>query len=186
MYDQEKKDYLLKGAREIRYEAVHVDFLSKRDIEILTKTGLPDCLSPYTLIAPGEQYGGYSLFDRITVFEKYPIDNEDFKNFCFFARNDYGYLVITREGEVCLLEDETEELIYVNESLDAYLESAYEYLCFIDQLAEDYGEDAYIEGDYTEDDVFFLRDLLAKIDEAAVEDGFWADELIKLIDDIEC
>ena len=45
--DQQKKEVLMYLAKEIKYDAVHVDFLSERDVEILTKIGIPDSLSPY-------------------------------------------------------------------------------------------------------------------------------------------
>ena len=185
MYDQQKKEVLMDMAEEIRYDAVHVDFSSERDVEILTKIGIPDSLSPYIDIVSEEKYGGYSLYDRVNVFEKQPVDNEKFKGLCLFGINDSGYLVITGDGEVKLFDMDAEELVPVNESLDAFLDSAYEYAQFINSITEKNGEDAFIDGDYSEDDVDSLREALAGIDDTSVEEGFWADELDNLMDVLE-
>ena len=80
---------------------------------------------------------------------------------------------------------DAEELLPVNKSLDAFLDCAYEYSQFVHSINEKNGEGAYIDGNYSEDDVDLLRETLSKIDEAAVEEGFWADELVNLIDGIE-
>lgn len=185
MYDLEKKEALMHLAREIKYEAVHVDFLSERDVEILTRIGIPDSLSPYIDIESEKKYGGYSLFDRINIYEKYPLDNEEFKGLCMLGRCGDGYIVINRNGEVCFHEVDSDELLPVNKSLDAFLDFAYEYSQFVKTINEKNGDSACIDGNYTEDDVDSLREVMANIDEDAVEDGFWADELANLIDAIE-
>lgn len=185
MYDLKKKEVLMDMAEEIKYSEVHVDFLSERDVEILTKIGLPDSFAPYINIEPEKNYGGYSLFDRINIFEKYSLDREDFKGLCLFGRSGDGYLVITSDGEAAFFDIDREELIPVNESLDAFLDSAYEYAMFINSVCEKNGEDAYIDGDYTEDDVDQLRNALEAVDDTSIEEGFWADELVNLIDCIE-
>ena len=61
MYDQQKKETLMHLAKEIKYSAVHVDFLSDRDVEILTGIGIPDSLSPFIDIESEDRFGGYSL-----------------------------------------------------------------------------------------------------------------------------
>lgn len=185
MYDQQKKEVLMYLSKEIKYDAVHVDFLSERDVEILTKIGIPDSLSPYIDIEPEKNYGGYSLFDRINIYEEYPLDNEEFKGLCMLGRSGDGYIVITRDGEVCFNEVDSDELLFVNKSLDAFLDCAYEYAQFVKTVNEKNGEEAFLDGNYTEDDVDSLKDAMAGIDEEAVEEGFWADELENLIDDIE-
>ena len=185
MYDQQKKEVLMYLAKEIKYDAVHVDFLSERDVEILTKIGIPDSLSPYIDIQPEKNYGGYSLFDRINIYEEYPLDNEEFKGLCMLGRSGDGYIVITRDGEVCFNEVDSDELLFVNKSLDAFLDCAYEYAQFVKTVNAKNGDGALIDGNYTEDDVDSLRKAMAEIDEEAVEDGFWAGELENLIDDIE-
>ena len=114
MYDLKKKEVLMDMAEEIKYSEVHVDFLSERDAEILTKIGLPDSFAPYINIEPEKNYGGYSLFDRINIFEKYSLDREDFKGLCLFGRSGDGYLVITSDGEVAFFDIDREELIPVN------------------------------------------------------------------------
>lgn len=185
MYDQQKKEALMDMSKEIKYSAVHVDFLSDRDVEILTKLGIPDSLSPYIDIESEEKFGGYSLFDRVNIYEKYPLNNEEFKGLCLLGRCCGGYLVITRDGEVRLFDVSAEELLPVNKSLDAFLDCAYEYSQFVDSIQEKYGDGAYIDGEYSEEDVNSLRESLYKTDETAVEEGFWADELVNLIDSIE-
>ncbi len=185
MYDQQKKEALMYLAKEIKYDAVHVDFLSERDIEILTKIGIPDSLSPYINITPEKEYGGYSLFDRVNIFEQYPCDKEEFKRLCMLGRIDDRYFVITSEGEVNLYDIEMEELVPANKSLDAFLDSAYEYSQFIKTINEKNGECTFIDGAYSEDDVDSLRETLEKIDDSSIEEGFWADELENLIDSIE-
>jgi hypothetical protein len=185
MYDQKKKDLLMDMAKEIKYDAVHVDFLSERDTEILINIGIPDSISPYIDIVSEEKYGGHSLYDRVNIFEKQPVNNEEFNNMCLFGKNDRGYLVITSDGEVKLFDIEEEELVTVNKSLDAFLDSAYEYVQFINSIIEKNGEDAFMDGDYSIEDVESLREALTEIDDTSVEDGFWADELVNLIDCIE-
>ena len=185
MYDQQKKEALMDMSKEIKYSAVHVDFLSDRDVEILTKIGIPDSLSPYIDIESEEKFGGYSLFDRVNFYEKYPLDNEAFKGLCLIGRCGDGYIVITRDGEVKFFAVATGELLPINMSLDAFLDCAYKYSQFVDSIQEKYGDGAYIDGEYSEEDVDSLKDALSKIDETAVEEGFWADELVNLIDSIE-
>lgn len=42
MYDEKKKTILIDDlTEEVKYDAINVDFLSKRDVEILTKIGVP-------------------------------------------------------------------------------------------------------------------------------------------------
>ena len=185
MYDQQKKEALMHLAKEIKYNEVHVDFLSERDIEILTRIGIPDSLSPYIDIEPEERFGGYSLFDRVNIYEKYPLDNEAFKGLCLLGKSGDGYIVISRDGDVRFFDVGSEELLPVNKSLDAFLDCAYEYAQFVHSINEKNGEGAFIDGNYTEDDVDSLREALSKADETAVDEGFWADELVNLIDDIE-
>ena len=185
MYDLEKKEVLMHLAREIKYDAVHVGFLSERDVEILTKIGIPDSLSPYIDIEPEKRFGGYSLFDRVNIYEKYPLNNEDFKGLCLLGRSGDGYIVINRDGDVRFHEVNSGELLPVNKSLDAFLDFAYEYSQFVNSINEKNGEGAYIDGNYSEDDVDSLREAMANIDEEAVEEGFWAGELANLIDNIE-
>ena len=45
--------------------------------------------------------------------------------------------------------------------------------------------DAYLDCEYTDDDVELLKNTLAEIDENSIENGFWADELTNLMDSIE-
>ncbi len=185
MYDQKKKELLMDMAKEIRYDEVHVNFLSERDTEILTIIGIPDSISPYIDIVSEEKYGGYSLYDRVNIFEKQSVNNEEFKNLCLFGKNDSGYLVITSDGEVKLFDIDAKELVTINKSLDAFLDSTYEYAQFINIIIEKNGEDAFMDGDYSEEDVDSLRETLTEIDDTSVEEGFWADELVNLIDSIE-
>ncbi|MCR5327295.1 MAG: SUKH-4 family immunity protein [Saccharofermentans sp.] len=185
MYDQQKKEVLMDLSKEIKYDAVHVDFLSERDVEILTKIGIPDSLAPYIDIEPEKNYGGYSLIDRINIFEQYPLDREDFKHLCMLGRIDDRYIVITGDGEVAVFDVDADELFPVNKSLDAFLDSAFEFAQFIKSVNEKNGECAYIDGNYTEDDVDLLREALTAIDDTSIEEGFWADELVNLIDCIE-
>ena len=185
MYDQQKKEYLMHMAKEIRYKTVHVSFLSMRDVEILTRIGIPDSFSPYIDIIPGEKYGGYSLYDRINKYENYPLDNEEFKDMCLIGQSGDGYLVITKDGSVHNYDTDSMKLYFVNTSLDAFLDFAYEYSRFVDSVIEKNGEDAYLDGNYSEEDVASLTEALTLIDKAAVEEGFWVEELADLIDNIE-
>ena len=185
MYDQQKKELLMELSTEIKYETVHVDFLSERDVEILTIIGIPDSLSPFIDIVPEKKYGGYTLYDRVNIYEKYPLDKPEFKNLCLFGKNGGGYLVINREGKVAIFDTEVMELLCVNKSLDTFLDSAYEYAQFVKSVIKKNGEDAYLDGNYSEDDVDMLRKALISIDETSVEEGFWADKLADLIDNIE-
>lgn len=185
MYDERKKELLMDLSKEVKYDEVHVDFLSERDIEILTQIGIPDSLSPYIDIVNEMKYGGYSLFDRVNIYEKYKLDKEEFKDMCLFGKSEIGYFVITRDGEVGGFDIEADELLPVNKSLDAFLDSAWAYSQFVKSINEKNGEDAYLDGDYTEDDVDSLREALIAIDETSVEDSFWADELDNLIGNIE-
>lgn len=186
MYDQQKKDVLMELSTEIKYDTVHVDYLSERDVEILTKIGIPDSLSPFIDIVPEKKYGGYSLFDRVNIYEKYPLDKAEFKDLCLFGRTGDGYLVITRYGAVSFFDVNADELLPVNNSLDAFLDSTYEYAQFVNSVIEKNGEDAYLDGNYSEEDVDMLRKALINIDETSVEESFWADKLVDLIDNIEC
>lgn len=186
MYDQQKKELLMDLSTEIKYDTVHVDFLSERDIEILTKIGIPDSLSPFIDIVSEKQYGGYTLYDRVNIYEKYPLDKPEFKNLCLFGKAGDGYLVITRYGNVAFFDTYAMEILSVNKSLDAFFDSAYEYAQFVNSVIEKNGEDAYLDGNYSEDDVYLLREALTNVDETSVEEGFWADKLVDLIDNIEC
>ena len=61
--------------------------------------------------------------------------------------------------------------------------SQYDYPKLCQDIIKEFDE--HIIDYYTEDDVDSLKDAMAGIDEEAVEEGFWADELENLIDDIE-
>ena len=142
MYNLEKKKVLLGDfCREIKYESVYVDFLSQRDVEILTKIGIPDSLAPYISIKNISSFGGYSLYNRINIHEGYKKEDELFKELCFIGSVDYGYIVIQKEGTMAIYNYE-EELSYLNGSLDSFLDCAYEFAKFISEVNEKYGEDA--------------------------------------------
>ena len=52
-------------------------------------------------------------------------------------------------------------------------------------IIEKNGEEAFMDGDYSIENVESLREALTEIDDTSVEDGFWADEIVNLIDYIE-
>lgn len=186
MYDQAKRDALLDGDKEILWSSVHVDFLSPRDVEITTKIGLPSSVAPFIELTDEASYGGYSLYDRVNIFEKYPLDNDGFKDLCLLGKTAEGYIVITPEGEICLVDVESEAILYMNKSLEAFLETLYEYMKFIETVNEKYDNpEAFFDGQYNDEDIEQLRKNIDKIDDVAADDGFWAEQLDMLFDDMQ-
>lgn len=186
MYDHAKRDALLDGEKEILWSSVHVDFLSPRDVEITTKIGLPSSVAPFIELTDEASYGGYSLYDRVNIFEKYPLDNDGFKDLCLLGKTAEGYIVITPEGEICLVDVESEAILYMNKSLEAFLETTYEYMKFIETVNEKYDSpDAFFDGQYNDEDIEQLRKNIDKIDDVAADDGFWAEQLDMLFDDMQ-
>lgn len=184
MYDEQKKEKLLDGEQEVRYDTVSVDFLSYRDVQILTQIGVPESVSPFINMESKEQYGGYSLFDRINIFEKCEKEDSFLKELCLIGSVDYGYLVIQKDGEIGIWGYESESLSYVNGSLDAFLDCAYKYYQFIIEIQEKYGEDAYMDASYEEGDVELLKSHIAEIDPNAIDNGFWAEQIECLYEEI--
>jgi hypothetical protein len=71
---------------------------------------------------------------------------------------------------------------YVNYSLEALTASLVLYNQFIQQLLATRGPDAYLDADFTDEQLADLKLALSKVDAQAVaKDGLWQDELTTLM-----
>lgn len=185
MYDNNLKNELMESYNEeILYDKVYVNFLSDRDITILTNIGLPNSISPYISIQSTDKYGGHSLYERINDFEKYDKEEQSLKDLCFIGLVDYGYVVIDKVGKIQIFDYEREALRYVNSSLDIFLDCAYEYMKFMKTVNDKYGEDGFFEGLYTEEDIEELKHKISELDEEALDSGFWDEQIEFLYEDM--
>ena len=93
-------------------------------------------------------------------------------------------MVIQKDGEIGIWGYESEAFSYVNGSLDAFLDCAYKYYQFIIEIQEKHGEDAYMDASYEEGDVELLKSHIAEIDPNAIDNGFWAEQIEYLYEEI--
>lgn len=89
-------------------------------------------------------------------------------------------------NEVVIISHEDLTFVEMNSSLKSMYSCIIAYAEFIKNVQTKYGNSAYINGDYTIDDVETLKNELLKSDSIiALEDNFWNIELTCLIEDIE-
>lgn len=81
---------------------------------------------------------------------------------------------------VYLNSDDNFARVFVNSSVPQLAESLLAYRHLVKDTQRRNGPDAFLDGNVSEDLRRWLRDELARIDPAAVEDGFWADEVENL------
>lgn len=181
MYDLEKKDRLLRNAnKEVKIGRIQVDFLSDRDIEILTKVGLPDTAAPYFVFYESKDYAGRLLFDRIKDFDGEELEDEIFRQTCLIGFLDYGdvsYIAIDRKGIVYIYDLVNDYFTQANQSLDQFLDCTYAYSMFLHDIIQKYGSSAWVDCKYEEEDLEKLTNTILSIDEKAGRDTFWMNEI---------
>ena len=191
MYSEERKNVLCKTEKTILLRNIHVGFLGERDKTILMDIGLPGSAAPYISFSGEEEFGGYSLRDRISKFEGVPeedIDAEDavLDNTCVLGQCGMGYIVINKRGEIWMLDHESFDEYYVNQSLDDFLDCLYEYKMFVKTIHEKYGQDIFIDDVMTEADVDTFEETLRSIDEEITEeDNFWWEQIQNMRESIQ-
>jgi hypothetical protein len=182
MYSEEKKNVLCKTEKTILLRNINVGFLGERDKTILMEIGLPGSAAPYISFSGEEEFGGYSLRDRISKFEGVPeedIDAEDavLDNTCVLGQCGMGYIVINKRGEIWVLDFDSFDEYYANRSLDDFLDCLYEYKMFVTRIHEKYGQ-GFIEDLMTESDLEVFEKTLRSIDKEILdEDNYWWEEI---------
>lgn len=191
MYSEEKMNVLCEKEKKILLSNINVGFISDRDKKILTEIGIPGSAAPFLSFCGEAEFAGYSLRDRICKYEGVPeedIEAEDavLDNTCVLGQCSIGYIVINKRGEIWMLDHESFDEYYVNQSLDDFLDCLYEYKMFVKSIHEKYGSDTYIEDVMTEADVDVLEKTLRSIDkEILQEDNFWWEEIQNMREDIQ-
>ena len=182
MYSEEKKNVLCKTEKTILLRNINAGFLGERDKTILMDIGLPGSAAPYISFSGEEEFGGYSLRDRISKFEGVPeedIDAEDavLDNTCVLGQCGMGYIVINKRGEIWVLDFDSFDEYYANRSLDDFLDCLYEYKMFVTRIHEKYGQ-GFIEDLMTESDLEVFEKTLRSIDKEILdEDYYWGEEI---------
>lgn len=152
--------------------------LQKITAELLSIVGLPTDAAPYLSFAESS-----SDFKRISI--AYQQGNE-FAHFIKIGFDGAGNpLVINTKQDDCIQWLDHEDKFsahYVNCSLKALFVSLVIYNQFIQQLLATRGPDAYLDADFTDEQLADLKSALSKVDAQAVaEDGLWQDEFITLV-----
>ena len=191
MYSEEKMNVLCQNEKKLLLQRIRVGFLNDRDKKILMEIGIPGSAAPYIVFCGEDQFAGCSLRDRICKYEGVPeedIEAEDavLDNTCVLGQCDIGYIVINKRGEIWMLDHESFDEYYVNQSLDDFLDCLYEYKMFVKTIHEKYGQDIFIDDVMTEADVDTFEETLRSIDEEITdEDNFWWEQIQNMRESIQ-
>jgi hypothetical protein len=190
MYTKEKKDKLCQKEKTILYETIHFKYLSARDKKILQEIGIPGSAAPYLSFCEEGEFGGFSLRDRICNYENVPLsdvifDSATLDHACVLGQCGIGYIVINKRGELWVLDHESADEYYANQSLDDFLDCVYEYRSYVDWIHEKYGQNTFIGDLMTEEDMKLFEQKLLPIDpEVLDEDTFWYEEIQNMYADM--
>ncbi|RZK27945.1 MAG: hypothetical protein EOO63_12320 [Hymenobacter sp.] len=146
--------------------------------ELLSIVGLPTDAAPYLSFAESS-----SDFKRISIAYQ---QGDEFAHFIKIGFDGAGNpLVINTKQDDCIQWLDHEDKFsahYVNCSLEALTASLVLYNQFIQQLLATRGPDAYLDADFTDEQIADLKLALSKVDAQAVaKDGLWQDELTTLL-----
>ena len=152
--------------------------LSEEDKSFLTQAGLPEDAAPFlTFEAPesGQLPTVAEIYDQPKAFATYRVIGSD----------DSGNPIALdegRNGEVVLLDHENKfARMLINKSIRQLAESLLAYRKLVDDTEEEYGEDAFLDGQTSEAARKELKQELTRIDPAAMKAGcFWHGELKNL------
>lgn len=183
MYTEGKMSDLCQREKKVLLRNINADFISDRDKVILTEIGVPASTAPYILFFGEEEFGGYSLRDRICRFEgvsEKDVVAEDavLDNTCVVGQCGMGYIVINKRGEVWVLDFDSFDEYYANRSLDDFLDCIYVYVRFVAEIHEKYGQGTFVEDVATESDLEQFEASLRAIDKEVLdEDNYWWEEV---------
>lgn len=195
MFSKEKIVELAGEEKIIKYsqELCKKKFLDQETKYILEKLGVPQSASPYITFLE-EDSGAMSKLNSyydLSIYEQLGnmnISKERFNEVivCFqkyivLGNLENGVFVLNEKYQVIQIDNETLEEYYINQTLDAFLESLLVYKRIIYEVQGRYTEIVFFDEYITEKDIEKLKIRLLNIDEHSLDDNsFWFSEIESL------
>jgi len=148
--------------------------INDKTIDILSNIGLPEDAAPFLI------FGG--IHDGKTIAEIYGTDNPDDKFLIEIGVDGVGDTICVDTKSNCEIvacdhEDDFKKR-YMNSSVTELLHFITIYKDFGEGLINEKGEDAFIESNFTDEELGNLLNQLSIIDRRALESGsYWAGEI---------
>lgn len=196
MYNKEKLNYLLDNTNEcIQFEKTQkYANMSERDEEILYNIGIPSATAPYINFVLQKDRKIYPLSKYINI-NSYAFEDEEDKieqsrlldiylAIGFIGNGDY--IVINDENQVILVNHEDLSEMYINYSLEDFMNCLYDYQFFMNKIYDRGTDEDELSELMNAEDIEALKEKLLELDEFSLDDdSFWKDEIEMLCDEIE-
>lgn len=152
--------------------------------EFLNKAGLPESCAPFLSFAgditPGTRHDSISLLTEDLQF----LDT-GFSKYVLIGTTGSGDPIVLDTANGCRVEWLNHENNFspgfINSSVDRLAGCLLAYQQFVTTINTENGDDSYLESRFSDAHFNSLRETLKAIDERAVSDGFWKDELDMLL-----
>jgi hypothetical protein len=157
--------------------------LTLASIDFLISAGLPDSAAPFLSFA---DTGAKSTYYCVPLTKLYTFLSSEYDRFVSIGFDGAGNpLVIDTDENDCITWLDHEDdfaASYVNSSLGSLAVYLLAYRDFVQALIASKGDEAFLNGDFTDDEVEALRTKLKEQDGRALEEGtFWNMELQTLL-----
>lgn len=141
--------------------------------EFLVEAGLPESAAPFLSF---ESIDGGAL---LSLKEKYNVDENAENIFIGFTGEGDIITLENESGKVIIINHETSEKVYLNNSVPQLAESLLEYSEFIKLIKETNGSRAYLNNECSKEQLESIKNKLILIDEKIIDDdSFWANEIL--------
>lgn len=196
MYNKEKLNYLLDNTNEcILFERTQkYANMSERDEEILYNIGIPSATAPFVNFTLQKDRKIYPLSKYVNI-DSFAFEDEEDKieqsrlldiylAIGFIGNGDY--IVINDENQVILVNHEDLSEMYINYSLEDFMNCLYDYQFFMNQIYDRGTDEDELSELMNAEDIEALKEKLLELDEFSLDDdSFWKDEIDMLCEEIE-
>jgi hypothetical protein len=148
-------------------------------IEFLTTSGLPVDAAPFLTFADNsaDKYKGI-----VRLTDQFDFLEDEFKKWIVIGSCSDGDAIainVERNDQIDWLDhDNYFEPAFFNSSIEALADCLVIYRQFIQDIQRENGEDAYLEGNFSDKQFELLKNNLLKVDSRALDDnGFWKEQL---------